>query len=55
MRADAHAAGAAFLIHHAIDMAATQLLVREVTDPPHEAVLEELVDMICRYILEDSR
>jgi AcrR family transcriptional regulator len=55
MRADADAAGAAFLIHHAIDMAATQLLVREVSDPPPEAVLAELVDMICRYILEDSR
>jgi AcrR family transcriptional regulator len=55
MRADADAASAAFLVQHAIDMAATQLLVREVTDPPHEAVLAELVDMICRYLLEDPR
>jgi AcrR family transcriptional regulator len=55
MRADADAASAAFLVQHAIDMAATQLLVREVTDPPHEAVLDELVDMICRYLLEDPR
>jgi AcrR family transcriptional regulator len=55
MRADADAASAAFLVQHAIDMAATQLLVREVTDPPHEAVLGELVDMICRYLLEDPR
>jgi AcrR family transcriptional regulator len=55
MRADADAASAAFLVQHAIDMAATQLLVREVIDPPHEAVLEELVDMICRYLLEDPR
>jgi AcrR family transcriptional regulator len=55
MRSDADAASAAFLVHHAIDMAATQLLVREVSDPPHEAVLEGLVDMICRYILEDPR
>lgn len=53
MRRSADAASAAFLIHHAIDMAATQLLVREVTDPAPDRVLEELTDMICRYILED--
>jgi len=55
MRASLDAASAAFLIHHAIDTAATQLLVREVEDPAPERVLGELVDMICRYILEESR
>lgn len=55
MRADVDAASAAFLIHHAIDMAAMQLLVREVRELEHDRVLEELVDMICRYILEDPR
>ena len=55
MRRGADPASAAFLIHHAIDMAATQLLVREVSDPEPDRVLEELTDMICRYILEESR
>jgi len=55
MRAGADPASAAFLIHHAIDMAATQLLVREVSDPEPDRVLEELTDMICRYILEEPR
>ena len=55
VRADADTAAAAFLIHHAIDMAATQLLVREVVDPSPDRVLEELADMICRYILEEQR
>ncbi len=52
MRADLDAASAAFLVHHAIDMAATQLLVREVTDPAPDRVLEELADMIGRYLME---
>jgi AcrR family transcriptional regulator len=53
MRTDVDAACAAFLIHHAIDMAATQLLVREVSDPPADAVIEELATMISRYVLEE--
>jgi AcrR family transcriptional regulator len=48
------AASAAFLIHHAIDMAATQLLVRALAGPGPELVLRELGDMICRYLLEDE-
>jgi AcrR family transcriptional regulator len=53
MRRDADPLAAAFLIHHAIDMAATEVLVRAVADPAPERVLEELTNMICRYILED--
>jgi len=53
VRPDADCSAAAFLIHHAIDMAATQLLVREVVDPSPERVLRELAEMICRYILEE--
>jgi AcrR family transcriptional regulator len=55
MRRDADPLAAAFLIRHAIDMAATEVLVREVSEPAPEAVLEELTEMICRYILEDPR
>ena len=55
MRASADPLAAAFLIRHAIDMAATEVLVHRVTDPAPERVLEELTDMISRYILEDPR
>lgn len=55
MRASVDAASAAFLIHHAIDMAATQLLVREVSDPEPDRVLEELTDMLSRYVLEEPQ
>jgi AcrR family transcriptional regulator len=46
---------AAFLIHHAIDMAATQLLVREVAHPSPDQILSELAEMICSYLLEKTR
>jgi len=52
-RVDAPSAG--FLIHHAIDMAATQLLVREVAQPTPDRILSELAEMICSYLLEESR
>jgi AcrR family transcriptional regulator len=55
MRRQLDGASAAFLCQAAIDMAATQLLVREVTDPDPDRVLEELTDMLCRYLLEDPR
>ncbi len=55
MRRALDASSAAFLCHSAIDMAATQLLVRELTDPDPDHVLEELTDMICRYLLEEGR
>ncbi len=52
-RVDAQSAG--FLIHHAIDMAATQLLVREVAQPEPDRILSELAEMICSYLLEETR
>ncbi len=55
MRAGCDAAAAALLVQNAIDMAATQLLVRELSQPDPDTVLEELVDMICRYLLEEPR
>ncbi len=53
MRRDVDPLAAAFLVRHAIDMAATEVLVHRISDPPPERVLEELTDMICRYILEE--
>ena len=44
---------AAFLIRHAIDMAATEVLVHRVPEPSPEHVLHELAEMICRYIVEE--
>ncbi len=55
MRASVDAAAAAFLIHNAIDVAATQILVRGVKQPAADRAVEELTDMICRYILEDAQ
>ncbi|MDX1648774.1 MAG: helix-turn-helix domain-containing protein [Myxococcota bacterium] len=55
MRPDLDAEAVAFLVHHAIDMAATQLLVREVASPDADRVLEALADMIARTLLEDDR
>lgn len=55
LRRDLDSESAAFLCHHAIDLVATQLLVREVVDPEPDRVLEELGEMICRYLLEDPR
>lgn len=53
MRADVDPLAAAFLIQQTIDMAANEVLVHRMTQPEPEAVLEELTDMISRYILED--
>ena len=53
MRTDLDAPAVAFLIHHAIDMAATQLLVREVVEPSADRVLESLVDMFSRTLLKE--
>ena len=57
MRPDVDPAAAAFLIHHAIDMTATQLLVREGHGPEPDRILAGLAEMICAYVLsrEDSR
>jgi AcrR family transcriptional regulator len=46
---DAHAA--AFLVHHLIEVAATQLLVHEVPEPDPERVVVELSEMISSYLL----
>jgi len=54
-RARVDAASAGFLIHHAIDMAATQLLVRDVAQPTPDKILSELAEMICSYLLEETR
>jgi AcrR family transcriptional regulator len=55
MRRDLDAGAAAFLVHHAIDMVAIQLLVREVSEPRPDVVIEELVEMIASYLLEERR
>jgi AcrR family transcriptional regulator len=53
MRKDVDPLVAAFLITQTIDMAANEVLVHRMTKPEPDAVLEELTDMISRYILED--
>jgi AcrR family transcriptional regulator len=55
LRADLDAEAAAFLIHHAIDMAAMQLLVLDRPPLDPDRVLATLADMIGRTILEDPR
>ncbi len=55
MRADLEPTAAAFLVHNSIDNVASQLLVRELAEPDPERVLQELGDMLCRYLVEDSR
>ena len=51
MRASADPQAAAFLIHHSMDMAVSQLLLRDAAASDPERVLSELCDLICRYIL----
>lgn len=53
-RSDTDAAAAAFLIHHAIDMAVSQLLIRSFSGVEHDVVLDALGDMICRFILAEK-
>ncbi len=53
VRGDLDALSAAFLIRRAVDMAATEVLVRESEELDPERVLEELTEMICRYILQE--
>lgn len=55
MRRDVDALAAAFLIRRTIQMAATEVLVHRVAEPAPERVLEELADMLSRYVLEDPR
>ncbi len=55
MRAGLDPQAAAFLIHHSLDMAVVQLLLRQHSAPDPERVLTELTDLICRYVLEEKR
>jgi AcrR family transcriptional regulator len=54
-RASLSPRAAAFLVHHSVDMAAMQLFLRGDHAPDPQTVLAELTDMICRYLLEESR
>ena len=54
LRRDMDALSAAFLIRRAVDMAAAEVLVRESEDLEPERVLEELTEMITRYIHEET-
>jgi len=53
LRAAPDPRAAAFLVHHAIDIAFAQLL-RGQADPAPERVLAELTDLLCRYLLEEA-
>jgi TetR/AcrR family transcriptional repressor of nem operon len=53
-RAELDAQSAAFLIHHSLDMAVLQLLLRQHTDLPPLHVRDELAQMICRYLIEET-
>ena len=61
-RAGFDARTAAFLVHHSVEMAAMQLFLRgdraaadaaRASSAPN--VLAELTDMICRYLLEETK
>jgi AcrR family transcriptional regulator len=54
MRGGIHPRAAAFLVNKAIDVAATEVFVRRIADPNPDRVVEELNEMICRYLLEDE-
>lgn len=51
MRADVEPEAAAFLVHHSLDMAVTQLLVRGRAHRDPQGVLRELAEMFCCYVL----
>ena len=53
MRAGLDPLAASFLIRHSIRISATEVLVHHVSEPAPERVLEGLIDMICRYLLEE--
>jgi AcrR family transcriptional regulator len=55
MRKELDPLAAAFLVRHSIRLAATEVLVHRVSEPAPERVLEGLIDMICRYLLEEHR
>jgi AcrR family transcriptional regulator len=53
VRASLDAGAAAFLVHHAIDAAALQLLVLDAPHPEPDRVLAELAEMLSRHLLEE--
>jgi AcrR family transcriptional regulator len=53
MRARLDPLAAATLVRRSIEMAATEVFVHRHAEPTGERMLEELTDMICRYLLED--
>ncbi len=55
MRARLDPLAAAALVRRTIEMAATEVFVHQHPEPAPERMLEELVDMIGRYLMEDSR
>ncbi len=55
MRRDIDPLAAALLVQNAIRATATQVFVHQISDPAPERVLEELIQMICRYLLEDNQ
>jgi AcrR family transcriptional regulator len=54
MRKSLDAEAAAFLIHHSLDMAVAQLLLRPRRGSQAERVLAELAHLIRRYVLEEK-
>jgi AcrR family transcriptional regulator len=46
---------AAFLIQNAINVTATEVFVHQHREVTTDVMLEELTDMICRYVLEDPK
>jgi len=55
LRAEPDPAEAAFMIHNAIDALATRVLVRRTRGCDPEPILRELTDMVCRYLVEDTK
>jgi AcrR family transcriptional regulator len=53
MRARLDPLAAAILVRRSIELAATEVFVRRLAEPAPERMLEELTDMICRYLLEE--
>ena len=45
---------AALLVRRSIRAAATEVFVHRMTDPAPEAVLEGLIDMVCRYLFAEE-
>jgi len=55
VRAALDALAAAILVRRTIEMAATEVFVHRLSEPAPGRMLEELVEMICRYLLEEPR